>query len=165
MRTAVAASMALLFVCAFAVAAGDINGKWHAQVPWPGRNLTDFYFNFKVDGAKLTGTVTYAVGDGLSRMDIIEGKVSGADLSFAVITTQRNTEMKWTFKGKAEGTTIPMTAEMPPMPPMAPPAAGAPGAPGGAPAGAPPAAAPAPPASSAPATPTVLSFTARRGMS
>jgi hypothetical protein len=158
--------MAVLFLCASAAGAPeDINGKWHAQVPWPGRNLTDFYFVFKVDGAKLTGTVTYAVGDSLARMDIIEGKVSGADLSFAVISTQRNTEQKWTFKGKAEGTTIPFTAEMPPMPPMAPPAAGAPGAPGAAPAAAPPAAAPAPPAGAAPATPTVLSFTAKRGAS
>jgi hypothetical protein len=155
--------MAVLFLCASAAGAPeDINGRWHAQVPWPGRNLTDFYFNFKVDGAKLTGNVTYAVGDSLARMEIIEGKVAGADLSFAVVATQRNVEQKWTFKGKAEGTAIPFTAE---IPPMQPPAAGAPGAPGGAPGGAPPAAAPAPPAGGAPATPTVLSFTAKRGAS
>ena len=164
MKTALSAAMAVLLLCASAAGAPeDINGRWHAQVPWPGRNLTDFYFNFKVDGAKLTGTVTYAVGDSLARMEIIEGKVAGADLSFAVITKQRDVEMKWTFKGKAEGAAIPMPAEMPPMPPMAPPAAGAPGAPGGAPAGAPGAGAPAPPAGGAPATPSVLSFTARRG--
>jgi hypothetical protein len=191
-RTRVLMSMALLFLCGFTVTAADISGKWHAQVPWPGRNLTDFYFAFKVDGGRLTGTVTYAVGDGLSRMEIIEGKVGADDVSFAVISTQRNTEVKWVFKGKVTGAVIPFTVEMP--------AAGAPGAPGaGAPGGptagtpgaagrgtpgAPTAGTPGAPAASTPSapaagtpgapaagtpggpgggTPVVLEFTAKRG--
>jgi hypothetical protein len=184
-RTRVLTSVAaLLLLCASAAAAADISGKWHAQIPWPGRNLTDFYFALNVDGAKLTGTVTYAVGDGLSRMEIIEGKAGGDDVSFAVVVTQRNTQAKWIFKGKLTGEVMPFTVEMPAAaPPAAPggpaPAGGAPAAPAGSAPAAPAGSAPAVPAGGAPVAPAagapgapgapaggapvVLAFTAKRG--
>jgi hypothetical protein len=148
-RTVLATCAALLVVCAFATAAPapDINGKWHAQVPWPGRNLTDFYFTFKVDGPKLTGTVIYAVGDGISRMEIQEGKAGADGISFFVIGQMRNADMKMTFKGTPQEGQIPFTLDVPPMAPPAP----APGA-----------AAPAPAAPASPAAPSLLEFIAKR---
>ena len=146
MKNAVATFMALLFVCAFAVAAPapDINGQWHAQVG-RGGGLTDYYFVFKVDGPKLTGTVSYPQGDYAYRLEILEGKVSGADVSFAVLSKPMGpngapgVEARWTFKGTVQGNEIAFTLERPaPAPPAAAPgtppaapAAGAPAAPGG----------------------------------
>jgi hypothetical protein len=167
-RTRVLTSVALLLLCASAATAADISGKWHAQIPWPGRNLTDFYFALKVDGANLTGTVTYAVGDGLSRMDIIEGKAGNDDVSFAVVVTQRNTQAKWIFKGRLTGEVMPFTVEMPAAAAPGAPGGPAPAAPGGAAPAAPGGAAPAAPAAGAPGAPAggapvVLAFTAKRG--
>jgi hypothetical protein len=147
--------VALLLVCASSALAADINGKWHAQVPWPGKNLTDFYFNFTVDGGKVTGTVTYAVGDGLSRLDMLEGRIDGNELSFAILNKMRDVESKWSFKGSFQDREIAFTLDIPATPP---PAAAAPPAPG-----APAAPAAAAPQGPPPGGPQTLMFTARRG--
>jgi hypothetical protein len=158
-------------------AAADINGKWHAQVPWPGKNLTDFYLNLTVDGAKLTGTVSYAVGDNVVHMEIQDGKVTGDEISFVIVNKIFNIESKWSFKGTVKSGEIPFTVDIPAGPAFGPPpgapgggapgALGAPGAPsvsgatGGAP-GAPGSGAPPPgPLMSGPST---MTFTARRGL-
>ena len=92
MRTALVTFMAVLLLCGAAAAApapaaapaSDISGQWHGQVA-RGGGLTDYYFRFKVDGPKLTGAVDYPQGDYAYRMDIIDGKISGSDISFAVL--------------------------------------------------------------------------------
>ena len=158
MRNAVVTSLALLLLCASTVAGADISGKWHAQVPWPGRNLTDFYFTFKVDGAKLTGTATYPLGDSAFRVDIMEGKAGGDDVSFVLVTKRGNTEARQIYKGKVVGNVINFTMETP----QASPAGGPP--PAGQAGGPPPAgqAAGAPPAGQAAAPPVVVEFTAKK---
>ena len=149
MRTAVATSMALLLVCASTAAAADVSGKWHAQVPWPGRNLTDFYFAFKVDGAKLTGTATYPLGDSAYHVEIMEGKVGGDDVSFVIVTKRGDTEARLICKGKVVGNVINFTLETPQASPAGgPPPAGQAGG--------------APPAGQAAAPPVVVEFTAKR---
>jgi hypothetical protein len=164
-RTAIARSVALLFLCASTATAADLNGQWLAQVSMRGRDLTDFFFNFKVDGPKLTGTVVYAIADSLWKMEIVDGKVSGTDLSFAVLSKQRDTEQRWTFKGKLQDNEIEFSMQMPssPAPAGPPPGGGAPAAPG---AGAPPAATaggsnPAPPAAG-PGGMVTLDFVAKK---
>ncbi len=163
MRTAVATCMALLLVCASTAAAADINGQWHGQVA-RGGGLTDYYFTFKVDGAKLTGRVDYPQGDYAYRMEILEGKVSGDDISFAVLNksmgpTGPGKEARWTFTGKVQGNEIAFTLERPAT--QMPGAPAAPGAPPAAPGGTPPAAAGgAPPAASGGVT--RVEFTATR---
>ena len=140
-RTALSAALAVLFLCASAAGAPeDINGRWHAQVPCPGRNLTDFYFNFKVDGAKLTGTATYPLGDSAFRVDIMEGKAGGDDVSFVLVTKRGNTEARQIYKGKVVGNVINFTMETPQASP-----AGGP-----------------PPAGQAAAPPVVVEFTAKK---
>jgi hypothetical protein len=163
-RAAIVRFVALLFLCASTATAADLNGQWLSQVSMRGRDLTDFFFNLKVDGPKLTGNVVYAIADSLWKMEIVDGKVNGDDISFAVLSKQRDTEQRWTFKGKLQGSEIAFTMEMPPMAaPAPPPGSGAPGAAPGA--GAPPAAAggsnPAPPAAG-PGGMVTLNFVAKK---
>jgi len=93
----------------------------------------------------------------------VDGKVSGTDLSFAVLSKQRDTEQRWTFKGKLQDSEIEFSMQMPSSPaPAGPPPGSAPAAPG---AGAPPAATggsnPAPPAAG-PGGMVTLDFVARK---
>jgi hypothetical protein len=153
-RTAVSVATVLLLVCASAAGAADINGRWHGQVP-RGGGLTDYYFDFKVEGSKLSGTVVYPQGDNLYRMPIQEGKVSGDDFSFTVMNSMGSSQVKWTFRGKAGEKVLQLELERPPMTMGPPPQAGA--APGGAPP-----AAPAPAAGAPAAAPQIVTFTVDR---
>ena len=110
MRTAVLTSMALL-LCSFTAAAADISGKWFAQVP-QGHLLLEITFTFKVDGAKLTGTATYPLGDDVYRLDVTDGKVEGDDVSFTTSSKFRDTAIKSVYKGKVAGNQIDFTMVM-----------------------------------------------------
>lgn len=107
MRTAVSI-MALLFVCVFTAAAADLSGKWVAQVPGRQGNTMEQTFTFKVDGAKLTGTVSSQRGD----QEIVEGKVSGDDISFMTVMKFNEMEIKQVYKGKAAGNEIKFSRTM-----------------------------------------------------
>jgi hypothetical protein len=103
--------MALLLLCGSTVAAADISGKWFAQVPL-GHLLLEPTFTFKVDGAKLTGTMTYPLGDQVVRLELTEGKVEGDDVSFVVVNKEPNRETKSIYKGKVAGDKIEFTLEV-----------------------------------------------------
>ena len=102
MKTVVLSITALLLICAFTAAAADLNGKWTAQVPGRQGNTQEMTFTFKVEGAKLTGTVGSQRGD----QEIVEGKVSGDDISFMTVTKFNEMEMKQIYKGTAAGSEI-----------------------------------------------------------
>ena len=108
--------------------AADVTGKWTAQVP--GRQgATETTFNFKVEGANLTGTVSGPQGDN----PISEGKVSGDDISFTVKMSFGGNEIKQLYKGKVSGNEIKFTRQREGGTMGAPggPGGGAPGGPGG----------------------------------
>ena len=110
--------------------AADVTGKWTAQVP--GRQgATETTFNFKVEGANLTGTVSGPQGDN----PISDGKVSGDDISFTVKMSFGGNEIKMLYKGKVSGNEIKFTREreggMTGAPGGGAPGGGAPGGPGG----------------------------------
>ena len=107
MRTVVSI-MALLLICVFTAAAADFNGKWVAQVPGRQGNTQEMTFTFKVDGAKLTGTVGSQRGD----QEIVEGKVSGNDISFMTVMKFNDMEMKQIYKGTAAGAEIKFSRTM-----------------------------------------------------
>ena len=83
--------------------AADISGKWEAQVPGRGGEARPATFTFKVDGEKLTGTMSTA-GEPANLED---GKVSGNTITFA-ITTQRG---KRTYTGTVSGNEIKIKRE------------------------------------------------------
>ena len=108
MRTVVMTSVALLLVLAFTAVAADISGKWVAQVPGRQGNMQEQTFTFKVDGGKLTGTLTGPRGD----QEISDGKVSGDDVSFVIIRKFQEMEMKSVYTGKVAGTEIKFSMTM-----------------------------------------------------
>jgi hypothetical protein len=67
---------------ASAFAAADISGTWAGDMQGPdGANGFHLAFTFKVEGAKLTGTVQDPQGDPIS---ITEGVVAGDKITFSV---------------------------------------------------------------------------------
>lgn len=84
--------------------AEGIAGKWKASFD-SGQGAMELTFNFKVDGEKLTGTVSSEMGD----MEITNGKVSGNEISFDVDAMGSSI----THKGKLEDGVIKLKIEMP----------------------------------------------------
>jgi hypothetical protein len=87
--------------------AADVSGKWVAEMQ--GRQgPTQTTFDFKVEGAKLTGTVTNPRGEN----PISEGKIDGNNISFVVVIKFNQNEMKQLYKGVFSGDEIKFTREM-----------------------------------------------------
>ena len=93
---------ALIGLLAVAAFAADITGKWKSEAP--GRDGTPMTTNytFKVDGDKLTGTVSGRQGN----TEITEGKIKGDEISFVVVRTFQGEERKIEYKGKVSGDEI-----------------------------------------------------------
>jgi hypothetical protein len=84
--------------------AADINGRWEGSVSGPNGDF-QIAFNFKVDGAKLTGTVESPNGD----IPIDDGKVEGDHISFK--THFDDSEIN--HEGTVSGDTIQLKVEGP----------------------------------------------------
>jgi hypothetical protein len=95
----------LVFVGMALAWAADINGKWTAQVPGRGGQTRETTFNFKVEGNKLTGTVSGPQGD----TQISDGKIDGDEISFTVTASFGGNEIKFLYKGKVAGDEIKFT--------------------------------------------------------
>ncbi len=85
--------------------AADITGKWTAEVPGRGGQTRTTNFDFKVEGEKLTGTMSGMQGE----MAISDGSVKGDDIAFIVVVSFNGNEMKLVHKGKLTGEVIKMT--------------------------------------------------------
>jgi hypothetical protein len=107
--TAAAASL-LLAVSSFAA---DISGKWTAEMQGPQGAMTTT-FTFKVEGDKLTGTVSGRGGE----TPITDGVIKGDEVSFNVTRTMNGNEMKMAYKGKVAGDEIKMTRTVGDRPPQ-----------------------------------------------
>src|SRR5215472_9164145 len=95
--------IAILVLFSLCVAAGaDISGKWTGEVPRRGE-ATPTTFVFKVDGDKLTGTVSSSQG----QESFADGKISGDDISFSMEAGGA----KVLFKGTVSGNEIKMTRQ------------------------------------------------------
>ena len=107
-------ALVLLSVVTAAALAADITGKWKSETP--GRDGTPMVttYTFKVEGDKLTGTITGRQGE----TPITEGKISGDDISFAVVRNFGGEERKMQYKGKVAGDEIKLSVQFgPDMPP------------------------------------------------
>ena len=72
----------------------DVTGKWKAS--FQGQNgAIEVVYDFKMDGSKLTGTVSSTRGE----MPISEGKVDGNDISFVIATAEFRAATKGTISG------------------------------------------------------------------
>lgn len=70
-------SALLILLSATLSLTADLNGRWEGSLSTPNGDFS-LVFNFKVDGAALTGTVETTNGS----VDITDGKVDGNQFSF-----------------------------------------------------------------------------------
>ena len=90
-------SAIVMLACLAVAHAADLNGKWKGDMKTPNGDNLEINFNFKVDGEKLTGTVTNTYGE----EQITEGVVKGDAISFIILAG--GGQFKITYKGKVVG--------------------------------------------------------------
>jgi hypothetical protein len=91
--------LALFALFALTASAADLAGSWKATIETPNGNL-ESTFQFKVDGAKLTGTVT---SQQMGESAISDGKIDGDNFSFTVKREGPNGEFVINYKGTVKG--------------------------------------------------------------
>jgi hypothetical protein len=94
--------LGLLAVSAFVASAADVSGKWMSSMQGRNGKTRETTFTFKVDGDKLTGTVSGRGGD----RQIADGKVSGDEISFTVTFEMGDSTVKQMYKGTVSGDEI-----------------------------------------------------------
>lgn len=101
-------SVALVFMIVIGVAyvyAADVTGKWNAafdsQV-----GPQKYVFEFKADGAKLTGKAISTIGESTENTEITDGKIEGEKISFTENLNYQGMQLKITYTGTISGDEI-----------------------------------------------------------
>ncbi len=97
----------VILAMAAAVVAAEVAGKWKAEFTTPDGQTRSSLFTFKVEGDKLTGTVSSPRGEA----PIQEGKVSGDEISFVVVREFGGNEVRIHYKGKVSGNELKLTVD------------------------------------------------------
>ena len=105
MRTILVAG--ILLTIGLCAQAADLAGKWSGDVPGRGGATAPGTFTIKVDGDKLTGSMTGAQGE----LPLQEGKVSGSQFSFSTTIDAGGNSIKILYKGTLSGDQLKMTRE------------------------------------------------------
>jgi hypothetical protein len=92
-----------LTACSFAA---DITGKWAAEFSTPVGGAQKYTFEFKVDGEKLTGKAYFERMGQKGEADLLEGKISGDEISFIENLDTGGEVLRITYKGKIAGDEI-----------------------------------------------------------
>ena len=100
--------LALMAVCSLAALASDASGTWKATVETPNGAMENT-FTLKVDGDKLTGTITMGQ---FGEAPISEGKVDGDNVSFAVVREFNGNQFRINYKGKVAGDEMKLSGEV-----------------------------------------------------
>jgi opacity protein-like surface antigen len=95
--------VAAVLLLSSVAAAADVSGKWKAEFTTPDGTQRVNTFNFKAEGATLTGTVAGAQDE----TAIQNGKISGDDISFSAERPFGG----FTYKGKVSGNEIKFKVE------------------------------------------------------
>jgi hypothetical protein len=88
--------------------AADVTGKWIATLSGRDGQTREQTFTFKVDGEKMTGTISGLPGGG--DVEIKEGTAKGDDLAFHIVRSFEGKEFKILYKGKVSGNEIKFTS-------------------------------------------------------
>jgi hypothetical protein len=106
-------SILLVFVLmAGSCLAADVDGKWSGIFSMQGNDFP-VSFNFKADGAALTGSTTGPDG---TEIKISDGKIDGANISFVVNVDAGGMPLTITYKGVVNGPEIKFTLDILGMP-------------------------------------------------
>jgi hypothetical protein len=100
--------LALMAVCSLAALASDASGTWKATVETPNGAMENT-FTLKVDGDKLTGTITMGQ---FGEAPISEGKVDGDNVSFLVVREFNGNQFRINYKGKVAGDEMKLSGEV-----------------------------------------------------
>jgi len=95
-------------IFALASLAADVTGKWIAQVPGRDNQTREVVFNFKAEGAKLTGTMSGPQG---AEIAINDGKVDGDSIAFNVKLEFNGNVMVRNYSGVVAGDEIKMKSQ------------------------------------------------------
>ena len=101
----------LILLTASALAA-DVDGKWSGSVNTPNGDITITY-NFKADGAKLTGNMVGMDGNNIA---VADGKIDGNKIAFSVTLDFGGMPFKIDYTGVVSASEIKLTSEFGGMP-------------------------------------------------
>ena len=97
-------ALIVLLSLSVAALAADVSGQWTGRTTGRGGNIVTQTFTFKVEGAKLTGTVAGPAG----QLPINDGKAEGDKVSFTQATTVGAMNVTLRYTGIVKGDTIEM---------------------------------------------------------
>ena len=106
------ALLVLLILLASPARAADVDGRWSGAVVTPNGDVT-VAFEFKSDGAALTGSTTGPDG---SILPIKDGKIDGTRISFVVTLDFGGMTFDLAYTGEVSPAEIKMTADFAGMP-------------------------------------------------
>jgi len=92
--------------------AADVDGKWTGSVSTPNGDIPQT-FNFKAEGADLTGSMVNFDG---SSVAIKDGKVDGSNISFSVSLDFGGNQILLKYKGVVDKDQIKLTGDFMGMP-------------------------------------------------
>ena len=102
-RVLLLVSVALL--CLIPAFAADISGKWTTSIQ-TGIGVMNYTFDFKAEGAQLTGKAVMSMEGGSSESSLTEGSVKGDEISFVETLKVQGQELRCEYKGKISGDEI-----------------------------------------------------------
>lgn len=100
---------ALFLWFALTASAADVAGTWKGSMDTPNGTMENT-FVFKMDGDKLTGTVSMGQ---FGEAPISEGKLEGETVSFTVAREFNGNEIKLLYKGKIKDDSMTVTVSVP----------------------------------------------------
>ena len=104
MKNCIIAVVAALALFTTGLFAADVTGKWSAEMQGRDGQKRVQTFDLKTEGDKLTGTVSSPMGE----RPIVDGKVTGDDVSFAVEVEFNGEKRKIQYTGKMVGDELKM---------------------------------------------------------
>ncbi|MBN9660107.1 MAG: hypothetical protein J0H49_18110 [Acidobacteria bacterium] len=104
-------SLMLALVCAAMALAADVTGKWTAEFDTQ-IGPQKYTYDFKADGAKLTGKLKGGPGDMANESEIKDGTIKGDEISFVEIFKMEGNEIRIEYKGKVSGDEIKFTRKV-----------------------------------------------------
>ena len=97
--------VSVLLLCFAPALAADISGKWTTVITTMIGDM-NYTFEFKVEGAKLTGKAVMSMGGESSESAIAEGSVKGDEISFVETLKAQGQELRCEYKAKISGDEI-----------------------------------------------------------
>ncbi len=105
-------SLAVALLCGVSAAhAADLAGRWSAEFDSQ-IGLQKYIYNFKVDGARITGTAAYEQSMGKGETALKDIKLSGDDVSFVETLSFDGNELTITYTGKIAGDEMKLTRQV-----------------------------------------------------